>query len=288
MLQKMLVLKLISCICLQLWYCKSANYTKTSRFTSCKNSCYIQRKGLSCLNFELWCGNYCWMWFVQSANNQLFVVLIFPRFFLFKIVILKIPFTFSYIQINFKAFKTGYLFEIGTDAIIVSKLPSCPEGFVAWDAHLSFSAAVGATPITWEVSEQRGRGSGYPTNLALFRKCQQTWPGLHLSLLAGREPPQLPTPGSPGTVGSAVFCWCKVAICHQSVIAALCDLLRVHQFGQCGEDFQGGEAVLLQNHLVIRLFNLRQYLCTVEEREEIQTLSMLVKCLTAILDLPGK
>lgn len=37
-----------------------------------------------------------------------------------------------------------------------------------------------------------------------------------------------------GALGSAVFCWCKVAICLQSPIAAPCDLRGVHQFGQGG------------------------------------------------------
>lgn len=44
-------------------------------------------------------------------------------------------------------------------------------------------------------------------------------------------------------------------------------------------------AVLLQNHLIIRLL---QYLCTVEGREEIPAISTLEKCSTAILDVPGK
>lgn len=46
---------------------------------------------------------------------------------------------------------------------------------------------------------------------------------------------------APVAVGSAVFCWCKVAICHQGPIAAPCDLLNVHRFGQCGKDLESSE-----------------------------------------------
>lgn len=42
-------------------------------------------------------------------------------------------------------------------------------------------------------------------------------------------------------VGSAVFCRCKAAICHQGPVAAPCDLLSVHQFGQGGKDLQSSE-----------------------------------------------
>lgn len=73
----------------------------------------------------------------------------------------------------------------------------------------------------------------------------------------------------------------QVAICHHSPIAAPFDLLVCTSLVSVVKL----AAVPLQNHLVRRLL---QYLCTVERREEIQTVSILETCLTVILDVPGK